>query len=249
VAYVTPIGSSPDQIEYRLGRAHGCGDRQFAYHADARERPLVWVGQGLPEVGLTPGAELTESQFDAARALMNGLQPHTGARLVEHKVAVHADAKVALGPLVRAVHAAATERGVPVATVLGDNPVAATAFARAERAVTARGDGATLRADAAGRIANAAGIPVYDVWGAETFATAVANLTEMRTVTAPDGTASQQLVPRRMVVGNLGYDVSFTLPKSYSLLLAFADEPTTVRAPVSCADPRVPGRRGAARPW
>ena len=82
---------------------------------------------------------------------MNGLQPHTGARLVEHKVAVHADAKVALGPLVRAVHAAATERGVPVATVLGDNPVAATAFARAERAVTARGDGATLRADAAGR--------------------------------------------------------------------------------------------------
>jgi len=29
-----------------------------------------------------------------------------------------------------------------------------------------------------------------------------------------------------VVVGNLGYDVSFTLPKSYSLLLAFADSDT-----------------------
>ena len=35
---------------------------------------------------------------------------------------------------------------------------------------------------------------------------------------APDGTTQERLVPRRVVVGNLGYDVSFTLPKSYSLL-------------------------------
>ena len=34
----------------------------------------------------------------------------------------------------------------------------------------------------------------------------------------PDGTTQERLVPRRVVVGNLGYDVSFTLPKSYSLL-------------------------------
>jgi hypothetical protein len=38
---------------------------------------------------------------------------------------------------------------------------------------------------------------------------------------APDGTTQERLVPRRVVVGNLGYDVSFTRPESYSLLLAF----------------------------
>ena len=37
-------------------------------------------------------------------------------------------------------------------------------------------------------------------------------------VAAPDGATQERLVPRRVVVGNLGYDVSFTLPKSYSLL-------------------------------
>jgi len=31
-------------------------------------------------------------------------------------------------------------------------------------------------------------------------------------VAAPDGTTQERLVPRRVVVGNLGYDVSFTLP-------------------------------------
>src|SRR5664280_1830589 len=37
-------------------------------------------------------------------------------------------------------------------------------------------------------------------------------------VVAPAGTMREQMVPRRVVVGNLGYDVSFTRPKSYSLL-------------------------------
>src|SRR5664280_2525504 len=45
-------------------------------------------------------------------------------------------------------------------------------------------------------------------------------------VAAPDGATQERLVPRRVVVGNLGYDVSFTLPKSYSLLLAFAHDGT-----------------------
>ena len=41
-------------------------------------------------------------------------------------------------------------------------------------------------------------------------------------VAAPAGAIREQMVPRRVVVGNnLGYDVSFTRPKSYSLLLAF----------------------------
>jgi hypothetical protein len=35
-------------------------------------------------------------------------------------------------------------------------------------------------------------------------------------VAAPDGTTQERLVPRRVVVGNLGYDVSFTRPKSFA---------------------------------
>src|SRR5262249_42820546 len=108
VAYVTPLyGGSAEQVDYRLGLAqHGCGDSaQFAYHADARERPLRWIGEGLDAFGvegLRAGAELTEGQFEAARRLIRGEHPGTGEQLVAPKVAVAPEAKVPLGPLVAA---------------------------------------------------------------------------------------------------------------------------------------------------
>jgi len=228
VSYVTPIGSAPEQVEYRLAGAHGCNPAeaahtQFSYHADGRERPLVWTGAGLVEVGITPGTVLGEGQFDAARALMNGLDPRTGERLVEPKLAVHEDAKVPLAPLVRAVQSVAASRGIEPAEVFTSAKLAK-AYQRAGRAVVSDGDGARLRADEAGRLADAAGLDVEQLWGSGAYATAVGNLTETRTVTGPDGVAVEKVVPRRRVVGNLGYDVSFTLPKSHSLLLAFADD-------------------------
>jgi len=230
VAYVTPIGSAPAQVEYRLTQAHGCGRpgveaARFSYHADGSERPLVWTGRGLAEVGITAGSVLDETQFDVARALMAGLDPRSGERLVEPKLAVFDDAKVALGPLVRAVEAAAVARGVHPEALFGAVKTGR-AYGRAVRAVVNDGDGATLRADDAGRIADAAGLDVAAVWGPGVYAAAVGNLTEARTMPGADGTRVERLVPRRRVVGNLGYDVSFTLPKSHSLLLAFADEST-----------------------
>jgi len=230
LAYITPIGSSPEQVEYRLSGAHGCGrpeaaDTQFSYHTDGRERPLVWTGAGLPEVGLTPGAVLDEDQFDTARALMAGVDPRTGERLVEPKLAVYEDAKVPLQPLIAAVHATAAERGVDPAAVFTSDKVR-TMYTRAARSVDHDGAAAVLRADEAGKIADAAKIDVDTVWGRDTYAAAVANLTETTTQTATDGTTTEHIVPRRRVVGNMGYDISLTLPKSYSLLLAFADEDT-----------------------
>lgn len=79
MAFVTPIGSAPAQIEHRLGRRHGCkppgdgisgaaAEHQFSYHVDGRERPLRWIGRGLADVGLVAGSELTAEQFDLARA-------------------------------------------------------------------------------------------------------------------------------------------------------------------------------------
>ncbi len=230
MAYVTPIGSAPAQVEYRLAAHHGCGraevaETRFSYHADGSERPLVWTGRGLAEVGIAAGSVLDEGQFDAARALMAGLDPRTGERLVEPKLAVFEDAKVALGPLVHAVEAAAVARGVHPEALFASVKVGK-AYGRAVRAVVNDGDGAVLRADDAGRIADAAGLDVGQVWGAGVYAAAVGNLTETRTVAGPDGKRVERLVPRRRVVGNMGYDVSFTLPKSHSLLLAFADETT-----------------------
>ncbi len=230
MAYVTPIGSAPAQVEYRLTQAHGCGrveaaETRFSYHADGSERPLVWTGRGLAEVGIAAGSVLDEGQFDAARALMAGLDPRTGERLVEPKLAVFEDAKVALGPLVHAVEAAAVQRGVHPEALFGSVKVGR-AYGRAVRAVVNDGDGAVLRADDAGRIADAAGLDVAGVWGTGVYTAAVGNLTETRTVPGVDGKGVERLVPRRRVVGNLGYDVSFTLPKSHSLLLAFADEST-----------------------
>lgn len=221
---MTPIGSNPEQVEYRLLGGHGCvAEKQFAYHANDAERPLVWIGSGLAEVGLQAGAELGPEQFDVARALMNGVDPRTGERLVEAKLAVPDDAKVSAAALVRAVRAACDEAGVEPAEVLGSARLVAM-FERAERSVRRHGEGALLRADHAGQLADAAGVPVEAVWGEDIYARAVANLTETRVVTGEDGVAREEVVPRRRVVGNLGYDVSFTLPKSHSMLLAFAGE-------------------------
>lgn len=227
MAYVTAIGSNPEQVEYRLEQRHGCGaaEVQFSYHVDGRERPLRWIGKGLETFGIVPGSELTEDQHEMARALMAGLDPRTGERLVAPKLGVYADAKVALAPLVAAVQAAAAARGVEAAELFAGGSNAG-AWGRAERAVARLGEGAVLRADEAGRLADAAGVDVAAVWGREVYAAAVANLSETVTVTLEDGRSVSAVVPRRQVVGNMGYDLTFTLPKSHSLLLAFADEDT-----------------------
>src|SRR5450756_1940485 len=96
----------------------------------------------------------------------------------------------------------------------------------AARVVASHGDGARLRADHAGRIADAARLAVEDVWGTAAFATAVGNLTVGPPRDRPGRHHPGAGGPAPVVVGNLGYDVSFTLPKSYSLLLAFADSDT-----------------------
>lgn len=234
VAYVTPIGANPEQIEYRLGRGHGCTTAeaskiQFGYHVDNRERPLVWTGAGLVEVGIVPGSELSEDQFDKARALMAGKDPREGNQLVEPKRGVFEDAKVALGPLVRAVQAHAHATGVDPEDLFKSSKNVAAAYGRAVRAVANDGEAAALRADDAGRIADAAGVDIGAVWGEQTYADAVANLTETKITTAEDGTVREEIGPRRKIVGNMGYDISFTLPKSHSLLLAFADEDTAAK--------------------
>lgn len=231
MAYVTPIyGGSPAQIDYRLGVEHGCPDaartdpdgHQVDYRVDARERPLVWIGEGLVEFGIAAGDELTPAQFDQARALIAGCDPRTGEQLVAAKVAVPDDAKLPLVPLVTAIQAAAVKRGVQP-TELFTSATLAKAYARAERAVTRLGEAARLRSDEA--LDLVAGANVSRPWSKRDTATAVANLTETIPMQDPvTGEASSVTRPRRVPVGIQGYDINIGLPKSYSLLLAFADE-------------------------
>ncbi len=226
MAWVTPIGSDPAQVDYRLGLGHGCvaegiNDAQLDYHTDMRERPLVWVGKGLDELGIEAGTELTPEDFDKARALVNGYHPITGEQLVAHKKGVPHEAKLALAPLVRKIEGIAREADVPVEQVLTSNRMRAM-YGRAQRAVERQGEAAVLRADHAGQLADAAGLTVEEVWGEDVFTAAVSRLT--KTITHPDGT--QEQVDNRVTVGNLAYDVTLTLDGDFRAAYGLVDGET-----------------------
>lgn len=237
MAYVTPIrGASAQQLDYRLGLEHGCtggGDgAQLDYRMDVRERPLRWIGRGLGEFGITAGAELGDDEFDAARALIAGQDPRTGEQLVSGKLAVPEDAKLALEPLVAAVREHAHARGVTSRELFGSDRQRQR-WETAERQVQRYGAAALLRADEALEFADTA-LPESDdgedalaglPWDRDEVVAAYANLTEPTIVR--DDTSGQMRVertPRRVDVGIKGFDINIGLPKSYSLLLAFAPE-------------------------
>ena len=237
MAYVTPLyGGSAAQVDYRLGLVYGCeSDARFSYHTDAAERSLFWIGQGLEAFGVAEvyaGAELRADQFDMARRLIAGQHIGTGEQLVAPKLAVPADAKVALAPLVAAVNGVAAERGMAPERLLGAEAKLGRAWASATRAVARRGAAAVSRVDEAARLAEAAGLSPDQVWGADTVAAAVRNLVEVKPVLdangqparAADGTPKMATVQRRERVGIAGYDIGITVPKSLSVLLAFAPD-------------------------
>jgi len=228
LAYVTPIGFDPAQIDYWLGEEQGCGPgtggRRFSYYTDGRESPLRWIGRGLADVGITAGTVLTPDQFPMAKTLLHGAHPHTGEVLVEPKVAIYEDAKLPLAPLLRAIRGVAAEADVPVSEVL-PNPKHLAWFQAGERAVASKGEGARRRADELGQLADAAGLDVEHLWGEGRYRTAVANLSEIHIETNADGTKQEVRRPRRRIVGNAGYGLTLTFPKGFSLLSAFADAP------------------------
>jgi len=234
-------GGSDAQVDYRLGLVqHGCAsDAQLAYHTDARERPLTWIGSGLDAFGVegvTAGAELTAEQYEMARRLVRGQHPGTGEQLVTPKVAIVADAKLALGPLVAAVNEAAVARGVDPATLFGGVAVSK-AWATAARGVERRGARVVSRADEATALAKAAGLDPDAVWGGEVVAEALGNLSEPRAVLdeagnpvlGADGAPVMEMVARRERVGIAAFDLGINLPNSLSVLLAMAPDDLTAR--------------------
>lgn len=227
MSYVTPIGLSPRQIAYYLDAAHGCSTSTDATTGAAApltgdpERPLRWIGEGLDEVGIEAGSELRPDQYWQAISLLNGIDPRTGERLIDHKLEVPADAKLPVAPLIRAVLDRCTQDGTTVEDALKSKRLI-DMFRRAERALQRRGEVASLRADHAGELADRAGADIDTLWGTDEFRTALGNLTETYHTLGHDGSVVTQTVPRRITTGNAGYGVTLTLPKHDSLLLTLA---------------------------
>ncbi|OLT34386.1 hypothetical protein BJF79_07410 [Actinomadura sp. CNU-125] len=206
MAHVTTIGASTQQVEYRLTNQAGCATANVTTNASlaAPERPLIWVGSGLPDLGLTPGAVLDEPQYPAARALMQGRHPHSLVQLVPLKQQVPDHAKVPGLPLVTAIERTARARGINTDDLWTSTRQRAI-WGRLYRQVRAKPEQARIPADKAAILLKRADLNPNEVYG-PAFVEALSHADE------------------RVPVGNSGYDVTITFPKSFSALAALAPE-------------------------
>lgn len=209
MAWVTGI-KAMEQVEYRLSGACGCDlehapDAQVAYRLGP---DMEWVGAGLAEVGLTAG---TAVHPDAARALMQGTHPGTGEQLVTLRRKTDPRSHLAAAPLIEAIHAA--RHGDEQDAAQHDGPVlrtreAAALFGRMERRAVKEGERCRYAVQDLAEVADAAGVALEDVYGADELA------------------AARQYEGWTVPNGNRGYDLVLDLPKSYSALMALADPAT-----------------------
>lgn len=204
MGYATPI-RAPEQVEYRLAENCGCDqtkDPQFEYRvADAGD--LRWIGSGLSEFGLTPGATV---DADMARALMDGRDPNTNEQLVKRKKVLDPRGKVPAHIVVDAVRELAAADDMTVVEYLGNQRLAER-FARAERGIKREGEHVIPVADAE-RLAAAAGLNADTLYGADVIAEAT------------------RWKGHHVDVGLRGVDVTAELVKSISVASGLVDAQT-----------------------
>lgn len=181
-----------DQVEYRLSENAGCyvhldggsagedaeppDDAQVDYRmATAEDSGLVWIGEGLADVGLVAGAALDAAGKEAARALVNGVHPQTGERLVPAVVRAHPKAQLVGARLVEAIEQAAAAAGCEPEELFARTPKQQRKYTQLARMVNAQGERHRLQVDSLHRIARAAGIDLADVYGADELAEARAH--------------------------------------------------------------------------
>ena len=214
MAWATAIGPRMEQVEYRLAESAGCGhvrdpehrqDIQVDYRT-AHERRLEWIGAGLARVGLTVGTVVDDAGKDHARALMSGRHPFTGETLVKPKQARDPRGTLAAGPVVAAIAAAAAEAGMTPADYMAAkaSPKLAKRHGRLARGVARKADDHRAGVDELRAVAAVAGIDVASLYEAEAL------------------TEAERFVDARVQTGNRGFDVTFDIPKSYSVLYGLA---------------------------
>ncbi|MFE7429795.1 MobF family relaxase [Streptomyces sp. NPDC057545] len=185
MAWLTKIKADA-QVEYRLREQAGCGvveadavetlvlDDSVDAAVDYRLRPegdghLVWVGSGMSAFGYAAGERLDDDAKDAARRIMNGCHPATGARLLAStaSVRVHPDAHLTVARLTEAIEALAAERGVELADLLSGKPKQQRQLATQQRMVNRFGEGQRLQVGTLHKLARAVGLDLADVYGTE----------------------------------------------------------------------------------
>ncbi|WP_327581620.1 relaxase domain-containing protein [Nonomuraea sp. NBC_00507] len=220
MAWVSVIGPLMEQVDYRLQEGAGCGihragehehegahpeaDGQIAYRL-ADERGLMWVGQGLRELGLASETSLAATQHDIARAIMSGLDPFTGEVLVPAKHVTDPRAKLPAAPLGEALESAAVERGTTVEQLLDERPAMAKRAARMARGIARQGEAHLMPIKDIEQLASAAGIDLAQLCSARSLAYA------------------RKWRDARVRIGNRGYDLTLDIVKSVSVLYGLAD--------------------------
>lgn len=224
MAWLTKIVAD-EQVEYRLKEQAGCavvesneGETTVLDDAenpavDYRLRPeggaaLVWMGGGLEALGLVvEGAVLDEEGKAAARRVMAGCHPATGARLVTSRTSVraHEKAQLTTARLVEAIEQAAEEQGVAAAELFDGKPKQLRVFQAQLRNVNRFGEAHRMQVVTLHKLARAAGFDLVDVYGGEELATAW----EHKDLRVDDRVR--------------GWDLVLDLPKSDSVLQGLMD--------------------------
>ncbi|MFD8799927.1 MobF family relaxase [Streptomyces atroolivaceus] len=187
MAWLTKI-TADEQVDYRLREQAGCSvveasaEQTVVVEGAVVERVdyrlqgavLVWMGSGLQAVGLTDGHVLDEEAKDAARRLMTGCHPETGARLIRTQTSVraHEKAKLTTARLVEAIEAAAVERGVVPASLLEGKPKQQKVLAQQQRMVHRFGEMHRMQVTTLHKLARAAGLSMHEVYGERELAEA-----------------------------------------------------------------------------
>jgi conjugative relaxase-like TrwC/TraI family protein len=202
------LGAGGAAGEYYLRRQAGC---ELDYYTGRGERAGRWIGAGATALGLA--GELDVAGETRLRQLLASAGPD-GAALVPPVWRSDPRARLAAAPLMEALAGVVAARGVPVAELLGTDRLRR-AYVAAVRAVA--GDRrapvlprAGLRADCAGELARAGGLDPAVLWP------------DPRTGYA----AALGRVGRRVDVRRAGIDVTFSAPKSVSLLYGLGDAAT-----------------------
>ncbi|MER0450192.1 relaxase domain-containing protein, partial [Streptomyces sp. Edi4] len=218
MAWVTKIVAD-EQVEYRLKKQAGCSvvatdgtdtvvlddaaDPALSYRLRSEGgAELVWMGSGLATLGLTEGAVLDEDGKAAARLIMSGCDPRTGARLIKGHTSMraHEKAQLTTARAVEAIVKAAADKGVEPAELFDGKPKQLRVFEAQQRKVSKGGERERLQVVTLHKLVRAAGLALDDIYGAEELATA------------------WEHKDLRVDSRQRGWDVVLDLPKSDSVL-------------------------------
>lgn len=199
------VASASAAATYFLGNALGC---QADYYLHPGGHSGRWIGSGAAALGLRGGLDAAGEW--AFRLLLDGRDPH-GERLVEPVLRADPRSRLPATPLVKAVRSAAAALGVPVPFLLDDRRLADRFTALARHVGGRRG----VRVDLAGRLAEPTGRDLHSIYA--------------RPGSTRSGLVDRALrhLGKRVDTRRAGYDLTFSAPKSVSLLAAFGGRTVT----------------------